>query len=165
MKILMWDDQDVLLKRDGGFYPAIPPSVDPKDLESLVKFMQRSNISLSVRFCGHGSICNADVLKIEAMLYGMSGQEMLLREAVLIYVIGVHIVLFVLCCYVLLARQKRVQWFVLGCAFVMFVVSTADIAYTIRCSTTDLPDLIHPMDLHKVQGRIRPKPALYVTNK
>lgn len=108
----------------------------------------------------------ADILQIEVMLYGMLDRRRSSEtDSHFSDHIGTHIVLFALCCYVLLARQKRVQWFVLGSAFIMFALSTADIAYTIRCSTTDLPDLIYPMDPGKVAHRIRPKPALYVTNK
>lgn len=77
---------------------------------------------------------------------------------------GAHIVIFGLCCYVLLSRQKRVQWFTLSCAFALFALSTADVAYTIRCATSDLPALFFPMDIDMMDERIRPKPAMFVTN-
>ncbi|KAF5339849.1 hypothetical protein D9611_009164 [Ephemerocybe angulata] len=82
---------------------------------------------------------------------------------VLLY--GIHVVLFALCCFVLTSRQKRVQWFVLGCALALFALSTADVAYTMRCNTSDLPALFQPMDWGKVDKRIKPKPAMFVTNK
>jgi hypothetical protein len=47
----------------------------------------------------------------------------------------------------------------------MFALSTADTAYTIRCSTTDLIDLLRPIDLNTFIVRMRPKPAMFVTNK
>lgn len=81
---------------------------------------------------------------------------------VLLY--GIHVVLFALCCFVLTSRQKRVQWFVLGCALALFALSTADVAYTMRCNTSDLPALFQPMDWGKVDKRIKPKPAMFVTN-
>ncbi|RXW17473.1 hypothetical protein EST38_g8390 [Candolleomyces aberdarensis] len=46
----------------------------------------------------------------------------------------------------------------------MFALSTADTAYTIRCSTTDLIDLLRPIDLNTFIVRMRPKPAMFVTN-
>ncbi|TEB30941.1 hypothetical protein FA13DRAFT_1733360 [Coprinellus micaceus] len=130
MTIHTWDEKGMFDKRQAQLWSLVPSSVDPKDLDDLVRYMQLNNTSFLV----------------EVMLY------------------GVHIVLFALCCYVLTARQKRVQWFILGCAFAMFAISTADIAYTIRCSTADLFDLVRPMDFAEVADRVRPKPAFYVTN-
>ncbi|KAH6874245.1 hypothetical protein BKA70DRAFT_1449589 [Coprinopsis sp. MPI-PUGE-AT-0042] len=51
---------------------------------------------------------------------------------------GIHLVLFAMCCYILLTFQRRIQWFILAAVCAMFAISTADIGLSIKLSTTDL---------------------------
>ena len=64
---------------------------------------------------------------------------------------------------IVLIRERRPthsQWIILGSAFIMFALSTADVSLTIRLMTHDLattPDYI--------LERIYPKSPIFVTNK
>ena len=65
----------------------------------------------------------------------------------------------------LLIRERRpthCQWIILGSAFIMFALSTADVSLTIQLMTHDLtttPDYILLLE------RIYPKGPIFVANK
>ena len=61
----------------------------------------------------------------------------------------------------LLIRERRpMHLIILGFAFIMFALSTADISLTIRFMTHDLATT-----WDYIQERIRPKSSIFVTNK
>ena len=75
---------------------------------------------------------------------------------------GIHFVLFCICVFVLIRERRPAhsQWIILGSAFIMFALSTADVSLTIRLMTHDLvttPDYM--------RGRIHPTNSIFVTNK
>lgn len=76
---------------------------------------------------------------------------------------GIHIVLFAICCYILLNFHKRIQWFILAAVCAMFAISTADIGLSIKLSTTDLWAL-HTLPAQASIDKMPPKAVLFVTN-
>ncbi|KAG2004741.1 hypothetical protein CC2G_003265 [Coprinopsis cinerea AmutBmut pab1-1] len=77
---------------------------------------------------------------------------------------GVHLVLFAMCCYILLTPgHRRIQWFVLGAICTMFAISTADIGLSIKLSTTDLWVLLQLPPQSSID-KMPPKAVLFVTN-
>ena len=53
---------------------------------------------------------------------------------------GIHFVLFCICMFLLIRERRSThsQWFILGFAFIMFALSTADISLSIRVMTHGL---------------------------
>ncbi|KAH6909950.1 hypothetical protein BKA70DRAFT_180811 [Coprinopsis sp. MPI-PUGE-AT-0042] len=76
---------------------------------------------------------------------------------------GIHLVLFAMCCYILLTFQRRIQWFILAAVCAMFAISTADIGLSIKLSTTDLWAL-HQVPPQSSIDKMPPKAVLFVTN-
>ncbi|KAF8154577.1 hypothetical protein B0H34DRAFT_529383 [Crassisporium funariophilum] len=74
------------------------------------------------------------------------------------FLYGLYVVLFIICIYVLLQRQKTLHWVLLASAIVMFGLATADIVYTYYLVFDKL--LVGGIGFND----LRPKYWLYVTN-
>ena len=75
-------------------------------------------------------------------------------------VIGIHFVLFCVCMFLLIFDRRPTHWIILGSAFIMFALSTADISLTFRLMTHDLATTEDYM-----LKRLYPKSPIFVTNK
>ncbi|EAU86945.2 hypothetical protein CC1G_09802 [Coprinopsis cinerea okayama7 len=65
---------------------------------------------------------------------------------------GVHLILFLICVYFLVARKMRLQWLMLSGVIAMFLLATADIGFS-----------FHTI-LKQTQSIVFPKFVIYVTN-
>lgn len=83
--------------------------------------------------------------------------------------IGIHFVLFCICIFILVRNGRPTQWFILAAAFVMFVLSTADISITFRLMTHDIGAVIlnpgGPDARYPVLKRLYEKDIIFVSNK
>jgi len=77
---------------------------------------------------------------------------------------GIHIVLFVICVYILVSHRRSAPWYSLGLAFLMFALSTADIALTIRLCVHNLPEVYLPGGTNYLSTRLYPKNPFFVAN-
>lgn len=82
---------------------------------------------------------------------------------------GIHFVLFCICMFILVRNGRPTQWFILAAAFVMFILSTADISLTFRLTTHDIavifiPGGPQPDSLCPVLKRVYEKNVVFVSN-
>jgi hypothetical protein len=69
--------------------------------------------------------------------------------------------------FILVRNRRPTQWFILVSAFVMFTLSTADIALSFRLMTHDIA-VLEPSDLDSVYlilKRLYEKNLIFVSNK
>lgn len=72
---------------------------------------------------------------------------------------GLYVILYAICAYVLLSRNKRLHWILLVSATVMFALATSDIIYTYYIVFSK------PVKGGLTFADVRPKYWLYITNK
>lgn len=72
---------------------------------------------------------------------------------------GLYVILYAICAYVLLSRNKRLHWTLLVSATVMFALATSDIIYTYYIVFSK------PVKGGLTFADVRPKYWLYITNK
>ena len=66
--------------------------------------------------------------------------------------------------FILVRNRRPTQWFILASAFVMFTLSTADIALSFRLMTHDVA-VFESSRLDSVLKRIYEKDLIFVSNK
>ncbi|KAF8816440.1 hypothetical protein BYT27DRAFT_7183985 [Phlegmacium glaucopus] len=77
---------------------------------------------------------------------------------------GIQFVLFCVCMYILLLNRHSTHWFIPLSAFVMFALSTADIAISIRLIAHDFFPLLGPDGFPFYVHAIYPKAPIFVAN-
>ena len=75
-----WDEKGMLDKRQAQLWSLVPSSVDPKDLDDLVRYMQLNNTSFLVRSAQDRTWVVADATQVEVMLYGTPSMVNSCRE-------------------------------------------------------------------------------------
>lgn len=78
---------------------------------------------------------------------------------------GIQFVLFCICMYILTRDRRSTSWFIPVSAFVMFALSTVDIAISIRLMTRDFFTLLAPNGVQIYVKAVFPKGPIFVANK
>ncbi|KAG2004484.1 hypothetical protein CC2G_003037 [Coprinopsis cinerea AmutBmut pab1-1] len=76
---------------------------------------------------------------------------------------GVHLILFLICVYFLVARKMRLQWLMLSGVIAMFLLATADIGFSFHTILKQTQSIVRGTTLTFLR-KVFPKFVIYVTN-
>ncbi|TFK37138.1 hypothetical protein BDQ12DRAFT_685855 [Crucibulum laeve] len=76
---------------------------------------------------------------------------------------GIHVILFLICTYILFKNQKPAQLLIFISVAAMFALSTADIVLSFRAMIIDMPNLLYSGSL-PLMNALFPKLLVFVVN-